>query len=221
MDDTAVLIDEIIDHYDGGSTKARNSNSKQKPCSCNINDLFISLLHDHPCLSAIAMTMVPNFGFFLIVDLTEDNGRWYSMLEHPTWGVTTGEIYFPLLLSVNFLQGYAAYLIWDGGGRVWTSLPLFFYGANLFFLWIHFPIFLGLRSLKWGALDMCLTVSAAAATSLLFYRKNEVAGCLMIPYLMLLFYDTMRDIWMYIKNNTPKDNKPSAKTNPSAGGGTL
>uniref|UniRef100_A0A0A9X0P1 Translocator protein n=1 Tax=Lygus hesperus TaxID=30085 RepID=A0A0A9X0P1_LYGHE len=215
MDDTAVLIDDIIDHYDGSSAKSKEA----KPaCSCSINDIFISLLKDHPCLSAIAMTMIPNFGFFLIVDLTEDNGRWYSMLEHPSWGVTTGEIYFPLLLTVNFLQGYAAFLVWEEGGKRWDTLPLAFYGANLFFLWIHFPIFLGFRSLKWGAVDMCLTISAAAATTYFFYRENESAGFLMIPYVLLLFYDTMRDIWMYSKNSRPKESKPSEKTNPSSGG---
>jgi tryptophan-rich sensory protein len=81
-------------------------------------------------------------------------------------------------------MGYAAHLVWNAGGQ--STTPLLLFCAQLLLNWMWSPVFFGLRNTA-----LALAISTAlwglvAATTVQFFKQSQLAGCLMIPYLMWL-----------------------------------
>nr|KAG5696748.1 hypothetical protein BaRGS_013557 [Batillaria attramentaria] len=104
---------------------------------------------------ALAVAL-PNLGGLAGVPINRRNrAQWFNLLKKPAWK-PPDRVFAPMWTFLYSSMGYASYLVWrDGGGFSGAAMkPLTVYGAQLVLNWAWTPIFFGLRSLKWGLVEM-------------------------------------------------------------------
>ncbi|CAB0020827.1 unnamed protein product [Nesidiocoris tenuis] len=82
-----------------------------------------------------------------------------------------------------------------------AALPLAVYGANLAFNWAWTPLFFGYHSFKWSVIDGLLLMVTAAFSGSLFYKVDEKAGLMLIPYLAWLGLGSSFAFYIYQEND--------------------
>ena len=109
---------------------------------------------------------------------------WYaglqkSSLTPPSW------VFGPVWVSLFFLMGLAAFLLWQKGWRqkgVPLALGLFLLQLGLNLLWSF--LFFGQQSPGWALLEIGLLWLAILATLWAFHKVSRVAAWLLLPYLL-------------------------------------
>ncbi|KAK7483215.1 hypothetical protein BaRGS_00025508 [Batillaria attramentaria] len=155
---------------------------------------------------ALAVAL-PNLGGLAGVPINRRNrAQWFDLLKKPAWK-PPDRVFAPMWTFLYSSMGYASYLVWrDGGGFSGAAMkPLTVYGAQLVLNWAWTPIFFGLRSLKWGLVEMVGLWGAVAATIYTFYPVSRVAAGLLVPYLGWLTLATTLTYTMW------RDNKARAE----------
>jgi len=104
---------------------------------------------------------------------------WYPTLHKPTWNPPAW-IFGPVWTALYVMMAVAAHRI---ARREHRGLPLTFFLVQLAFNAAWSPIFFG-----WHQIGAALAVLAAlwltlAATLIVFYRRDALAGALLVPYL--------------------------------------
>ena len=105
---------------------------------------------------------------------------WYQRLQKPKW--TPPNWVFPVTWSTLYLcMSYAGALVAvsDDNG---LGMALWALQIALNTLWT--PVFFGLKRLRQGLLVLVLLWVAVAATMVVFFTINILAGLLFVPYLL-------------------------------------
>ncbi len=108
-------------------------------------------------------------------------GMWYEMLAKPSW--TPPNWIFPVVWPVLYLlMGTSAWLVWRMESVSLTDYEFKWFfvqlGLNALWSWLFFEK----HYISTGLAEILLLWIAIAFTILLFWKKNRLAGLLLIPY---------------------------------------
>jgi translocator protein len=110
-------------------------------------------------------------------------GEWYAGLEKPSWN-PPGWIFAPVWTALYTMMAVAAWLIWKRGGFAvqLTALLLFLLQLSFNTLWSW--LFFGRQQPALAFVDILLLWLSLLATTVAFWRINNIAGLLLVPYLL-------------------------------------
>jgi len=157
-------------------------------------------------LKIIGAVVLPNLGGLVNAKLTQANiEHWYHKLKFPTFRPPNW-VFGPVWTSLYSGMGYASYLVWrDGGGFQGDAmLPLAAYGTQLALNWAWTPIFFGQHNIKGAFMEIIALTGAASACGMLFYRVNNVAGLIFIPYVAWLSFASLLNYTIWKLNDEDK-----------------
>ncbi len=128
--------------------------------------------------------------FFLLVTLavgasasvfTEPNiSTWYAGLTHPAFAPPNW-VFAPVWTTLYVLMAVAAWRVWRiSGGR---SLEIGAYAAQLLFNFAWSAIFFAGHRIGLAFIEICVLLALILATTILFWRRDRLAGLLFLPYL--------------------------------------
>lgn len=118
-----------------------------------------------------------------------DPGSWYELLEKPAW--TPPNWVFPVVWPLLYLcMGIAAWMIWNeyGFDKGKNELRLFLVQLVLNAAWSW--LFFGQHDIAVALAEIMMLWLAICFTMMLFWKKNPIAGYLMLPYLLWVSYAT-------------------------------
>lgn len=123
-------------------------------------------------------------------------GPWYERLDRPPW--TPPNWVFPVAWTVLYLaMSWAAARVapMDGSG---TGMAL--WGLQIAFNTLWTPIFFGLRRFGGAIVVVVALWIAVAATMVVFWQFDRIAGLLFVPYLMWCTVAAALNISMWRRN---------------------
>jgi len=106
----------------------------------------------------------------------------YSELARPSWS-PPGWVFGPVWTLLYTMMAVAAWLVWRRSGFAAASLALGLFLVQLAFNAAWSWIFFGMREIGWGFADIAALWVALLATLVVFWRRDRLAGALLIPYL--------------------------------------
>jgi tryptophan-rich sensory protein len=127
--------------------------------------------------------------------------NWYAALEKPSF-TPPSWIFAPVWLSLYTLMGISAFLVWRKGlsnPKVARALGVFLIQLILNALWSF--LFFGLQSPLAGMIDIFFLLGVIILTAALFYRISNVAGILLIPYILWASFATVLNVAIYSLNS--------------------
>lgn len=116
-----------------------------------------------------------------------DPGNWYVILSKPAW--TPPNWIFPVVWPILYLMmGTAAWLLWkqEKISTYQTEFTWFFLQLALNAIWSW--LFFGLHLIATGLAEILLLWIAILFTTMLFWKRNRLAGLLLTPYLLWVSY---------------------------------
>lgn len=112
-------------------------------------------------------------------------GPWYEALAKPAWNPPNW-LFGPAWTTLYALMALAAWKVWIAVGRVDRALAL--YGLQLLLNGLWSWLFFGLQRIDLALLDILALWLLVLATLVLFWRRDRLAGILMVPYLLWLSF---------------------------------
>lgn len=109
----------------------------------------------------------------------------YATLVKPAFSPPNW-IFAPVWIALYALMGFAAYLVWQKGGKK----ELRWYWAQLAVNAIWTPLFFGLKDPTLALFDIVLLLALIAITMWKFARVSRTAALLLVPYLLWVTYAT-------------------------------
>lgn len=106
----------------------------------------------------------------------------YGQLQQPSWAPPSW-VFGPAWTLLYVLMAVAAWLVWRGGPDAESRRALIVYALQLALNAAWTPLFFGLGWRGVALIELSVLWVAVAATVVLFWRRNVVAGCLLLPYL--------------------------------------
>ncbi len=123
-------------------------------------------------------------------------GVWYEAIAKPAW-TPPDRLFGPVWGVLYVMMAVAAWVVWRRGGFISHPLPLSLFMVQLVLNAAWSWLFFGLNRPGVALLGLCLLLGAVAATLLLFWRVQRVAGALLAPYLLWISFATALnfEIW--------------------------
>ena len=113
----------------------------------------------------------------------ESVSTWYAdELQKPGW-TPPGWLFAPVWTVLYLMMGTAAWLLWRKGGFLAALAPLSLFLAQLVLNAAWSLIFFGLRRPDLALAELAVLWLAITATAITFYRRDRLAGLLLVPYL--------------------------------------
>jgi benzodiazapine receptor len=107
---------------------------------------------------------------------------WYAGLIKPAFNPPNW-IFGPVWTLLYALMAIAAWRVWRRGGFAMSgrALTLFFLQLALNLAWSL--IFFAGRRIGWALIDIAALWLSLAATAVMFWRRDRIAGAMLAPYL--------------------------------------
>ena len=113
---------------------------------------------------------------------TEPNiTSWYAGLVHPAFAPPNW-LFAPAWTALYMLMAVAAWRVWRVAGT--KSLEMAFYAAQLFSNFLWSAIFFAAHQIGLALADIGLLLLLILGTTILFWRRDRIAGLLFLPYLL-------------------------------------
>jgi translocator protein len=125
-------------------------------------------------------------------------GAWYVGLIKPTWNPPSW-LFGPVWTVLYLANAVAAWRVWRTG-RSEVAVTAWFIHLLPNALWSWF--FFGLHRLDWALIDIIVLLSGIVAVTTLFYRRDKLAGWLMLPYLAWVSFAALLNWTLYSLNAT-------------------
>lgn len=108
-------------------------------------------------------------------------GTWYQVLAKPAFNPPDW-IFAPVWTGLFFMMALAGWRVWrrDGLREARAALTLFALQLALNLGWSI--LFFGLRSIGAALVEIIVLLLAILATTVVFWRRDRLAGMLFIPY---------------------------------------
>jgi benzodiazapine receptor len=112
---------------------------------------------------------------------TEPNiTTWYAGLTHPSFAPPNW-VFAPVWTTLYVLMAVAAWRVWRITGT--RSLEIGAYAVQLIFNFAWSAIFFAVHRIGPAFIEICVLLVLILATTILFWRRDWVAGLLLLPYL--------------------------------------
>ena len=128
--------------------------------------------------------------FFILVTLmvgaagsvfTEPNiATWYAGLVHPSFAPPNW-LFAPVWTALYVVMAVAAWRVWRMAGT--RSLEMLAYALQLIFNFAWSAIFFAAHQIGLALVEIGLLLALILATTILFWRRDRIAGWLFLPYL--------------------------------------
>jgi translocator protein len=132
---------------------------------------------------ALLLFLAITFAASAIGSIVTDSGpgSWYDQLQKPGWN-PPGWVFGPVWTLLYLFMAVAAWRVWrTGDNRVTIALTLYFVQLVLNVTWSL--VFFGLEAPGLAFLEILLLILAIAVTMVVFFRIDQIAGWLFVPYL--------------------------------------
>jgi translocator protein len=156
---------------------------------------FAHLLEAEPIMQHWKSLIV----FFVLVALAAASGAialpdaWYVALTKPSFNPPNW-VFPPAWTALYIIMAIAAWRVYriTGLGR-----DIGFWVAQLILNAAWSPLFFGLHRITWAMIDIVLLLALIVTTTVLFWRRDRIAGVLMLPYLAWVSFATLltASIW--------------------------
>lgn len=121
-------------------------------------------------------------GWLGAIATTPEIEGWYKTIEKPSWR-PPDYVFGPVWTTLYVMMGVAAWFVWKSGSANSAILPLAIFGIQLVLNVAWSWIFFGLHEIGWAFVEIVVLWLAIAATTAVFFRRSQLAGWLMVPYL--------------------------------------
>jgi translocator protein len=128
--------------------------------------------------------------FFLLATLavgasasvfTEPNiPTWYAGLTHPSFAPPNW-VFAPVWTTLYVVMAVAAWRVWRISGT--RSVEIGAYVIQLLFNFAWSAIFFAAHRIELAFIEICALLVLIVATTILFWRRDQMAGLLFLPYL--------------------------------------
>lgn len=114
-------------------------------------------------------------------------GDWYQSLKKPAFNPPDW-LFGPVWAVLYLLMAIAGWLVWCHKQSQYreAAIAVFCIQLGLNLLWSF--IFFGAKNPGLAFLEICLLLGAIAVTAVLFWRVDRVAGLLLTPYFLWVFF---------------------------------
>jgi tryptophan-rich sensory protein len=112
---------------------------------------------------------------------------WYQTLEKPGFNPPDW-VFTPVWIALFVAMAFAAWRIWRRDGFAAARLPLAVFALQLALNLLWSVLFFGLRAPTAALAEIFLLAVAIAATLVLFWRRDRIAGLLFLPYLAWVLF---------------------------------
>ncbi len=110
-------------------------------------------------------------------------GTWYEQLDKPPWTPPDG-VFGPVWTVLYAMMGVSAWLVWKDAGFAGARGPLRLFGVQLVLNVGWSWVFFGLESPGAALIEIVVLWVAILATLVAFWRRQALAGALLLPYLL-------------------------------------
>ena len=128
-------------------------------------------------------------------------GAWYAGLERPAW-TPPSWVFGPVWTVLYLLMGIAAWRVWLTGGfedrRSRVALMVFL--VHLLFNAAWTWLFFGRHMIEAAAVEIMILWIMIAVLTVLFWRRDCIAGGLLVPYVLWVAYATTLNIGFAVLN---------------------
>lgn len=130
-----------------------------------------------------------------------DTGAWYDSLAKPAW-TPPSWVFGPVWTLLYLLMGIAAWRVWamhgldNRGTRLALGLFLVHLILNAAWTWLFF----GLHMLSTAAAEIVVLWAMILVLVVLFWKRDHLAGALLVPYLLWVTYAVTLSIGFAIMN---------------------
>lgn len=131
---------------------------------------------------AVCVLICLSAGGLGAVATTPEIDGWYKTLAKPSWNPPAA-VFGPVWTTLFILMGIATWRIWKSAGMRNAALPLGLFAVQLILNVAWSWIFFGMHQPSWAFAEILLLWLAIAATAIAFFRRDLLAGSLLIPYL--------------------------------------
>jgi benzodiazapine receptor len=109
-------------------------------------------------------------------------GSWYPTLAKPSFNPPNW-IFAPVWTALFFMMAVAGWRVWrrNGLGGARSAMTLFALQLTLNMVWSI--VFFGLHSIGAALAEILVLLLAIAATTVVFWQRDRIAGMLFIPYI--------------------------------------
>lgn len=128
-------------------------------------------------------------------------GPWYEALNRPAW-TPPSWVFGPVWTLLYLLMGIAAWRIWarSGFGDRSTRHVLVLFMVHLIFNAAWTGLFFGLHMLTAAAVEIVILWAMILALMVLFWKRDHLAGALLLPYLLWVTYAVTLSIGFAVIN---------------------
>jgi len=131
---------------------------------------------------------------------TPNIATWYAYLVKPVFSPPNW-LFGPAWLTFYTLMGISLFLVWQKilkDKKAKSAVILFL--IHLFFNAIWSILFFGLHSPLLGLIDIILLLVLIIIIIIKFYKINNIAAYLLIPYLLWVSFATVLNLSIYLLN---------------------
>lgn len=124
------------------------------------------------------------------------SSEWYDQLSKPDWN-PPGWLFGPVWTALYTMMAFAAWRIWKRLGFSGGRKEISFFGFQLFLNGLWSQLFFNVQNPGLAFAEIILLLAAIIITTVLFFRKDPIAGWLMVPYILWVAFATILNgtIW--------------------------
>lgn len=144
----------------------------------------------------IAVSFLPSLSATFV-----DVGPWYESLNRPSW-TPPSWVFGPVWSTLYLLMGIAAWRVWepDGFDDPVARRALVLYLVHLLFNAAWTILFFGLHWLTAAAVEIVVLWAMIVVLAVVFWRRDRLAGVMLVPYLLWVSYATTLSIGFAVMN---------------------
>jgi tryptophan-rich sensory protein len=124
---------------------------------------------------------------------------WYATLKKPSF-TPPNEVFAPVWTALYILMGISLYMIWRSPESPARNLALLAFGVQLALNFAWSFVFFYFRRITLALGEIILLWLGVLSMVILFYRVNEAAAILQIPYLLWVGFATILNGAIRAKN---------------------
>jgi len=122
---------------------------------------------------------------------------WYAALIHPVFAPPNW-LFAPVWTTLYVLMAVAAWRVWRLSGT--KSLEMGAYAAQLLFNFAWSAIFFAAHRIGLAFIDICVLLGLILVTTILFWRRDRLAGLLFLPYLAWTSFAALLNYAFHVLN---------------------
>lgn len=126
-------------------------------------------------------------------------GSFFMELNRPLWAPPAW-LFGPAWTVLYLLMGVASWLVWRRGGFSDARPALTLYGVQLVLNGMWTWLFFVMRSGSLAFVEIIILWILILATVIAFWRKNRLAGVMLVPYLIWVAYASSLTFSLWQRN---------------------